>query len=370
MLKAGHRVIGIPKEVKVHENRVGLPPAGVHALTERGHKVLVEANAGVGSGFPDSEYRNVGANIVGKAADVFSAADMIVKVKEPIGQERELLRHGQILFTYLHLSADKNLTEALVMCGVTAIAYETVELSDGSLPLLAPMSEVAGKLAAEVGAYYLHKTNGGIGKLMGGVTGVAPANVLILGGGVASLCAPKVATGMGAHVVVLERAVERMRHINKIMPQVSCLYSTPHALRELLPSTDVLIGAVLLHGARAPRIVARSDIQCMPKGAVVVDISIDQGGCVETARPTTHADPVYEEEGVIHYCVTNMPGIVPRTSTLALSNATLPYVLNLADNGFDAVHRDEALARGVNVHEGRVLCSAVAKACGYDAGTL
>ena len=365
-------IVGVPKEVKDAENRVSTTPHGVREYVRHGHQVLVESGAGAGSGFTDDEYRAAGATIVESAADVWSQADMVVKVKEPIEPEYPLLRPGLILYTYLHLAADETLTRVLMEKEVTAIAYETVQLADGSLPLLAPMSEVAGRLAVQVGAFYLMRSNGGRGVLLGGVAGVLPANVAVLGGGIVGTNAAQMALGLGANVTLLDINVDRLRYLDHVLHgRFHTLMSNQQNIADVVCQADLVIGGVLIPGARAPKLVTRQMIASMRPGAVVVDVSIDQGGCIETARPTTHSDPVYAEHGVIHYCVTNMPGAVPRTSTFALSNATLPYGLKLADLGFvEAVRRDPALAKGVNVFRGQITHPSVAEAFGISYAPL
>jgi len=360
--------IGVPKEIKVHEYRVGLVPAGVRELVDAGHQVLVESSAGAGIGFEDSHYKSAGALIAQRAQDVFGAADLVVKVKEPQLEECRQLRSGQTLFTYLHLAADRDQALALVASGATAIAYETVTAPDGSLPLLTPMSEVAGRMAVQVGAISLQKANGGFGVLLGGVPGVAPAKVVVLGGGVSGTHAVEMAVGLRADVTVVDRSVKRLRELSSIFgSQLKTVYSTAHAIEELVRDADLVIGAVLIAGAAAPKLVTRAMVKTMKPGAVLVDIAIDQGGCFETSRPTTHAAPTFILDGVIHYCVTNMPGAVPRTSTFALTNATLPYVRALADHGWrQAIANDPGLARGLNVHAGVVTHEAVASALGLD----
>jgi alanine dehydrogenase len=360
--------IGVPKEIKVHEYRVGLVPAGVRELVDAGHQVLVESSAGAGIGFEDSHYKSAGAAIAQRAEDVFGAADLVVKVKEPQLAECKQLRNGQILFTYLHLAADRDQALALLASGATAIAYETVTAPDGSLPLLTPMSEVAGRMAVQVGAISLQKANGGFGVLLGGVPGVAPAKVVVLGGGVSGTHAVEMAVGLRADVTVVDRSVKRLRELSSIFgSQLKTVYSTAHAIEELVRDADLVIGAVLIAGAAAPKLVTRAMVKTMKPGAVLVDIAIDQGGCFETSRPTTHAAPTFILDGVIHYCVTNMPGAVPRTSTFALTNATLPYVRALADHGWrQAIANDPGLARGLNVHAGVLTYEAVANALGLD----
>jgi alanine dehydrogenase len=360
--------IGVPKEIKIHEYRVGLVPAGVRELVDAGHQVLVQSGAGAGIGFDDKHYQAAGASIAPHAPDVFAAADLIVKVKEPQLSECKLLKPGQTLFTYLHLAADREQAEALIASGATAIAYETVTAPDGSLPLLTPMSEVAGRMSVQVGANCLQKANGGFGVLLGGVPGVPPAKVLILGGGVSGTHAAEMAVGLRADVTVVDRSVKRLRELSSIFAsQLNTVYSTAHAIEELVRDADLVIGAVLIAGAAAPKLVTRAMVKTMKQGAVLVDIAIDQGGCFETSRPTTHAEPTYVLEGVIHYCVTNMPGAVPRTSTFALTNATLPYVKSLAEHGWrQALALDPGLAHGLNVHAGQLTHEAVASALGLD----
>jgi len=360
--------IGVPKEIKTLEFRVGMTPAGVNEVIHDGHEVIVETNAGAGIGVSDADYEAVGARVVGTAAEVFAEAEMIVKVKEPQLNECAMLREDQFLFTYLHLAADPAQTEALVKSGTTAIAYETVTAKDGSLPLLTPMSEVAGRLSIQAGAYALQKANGGCGKLLGGVPGVAPAKVLVIGGGVSGANAADMAVGLGAEVTILDRSLPRLRHLDDIWGgRVHTVYSTKHAIEELAVESDLIIGAVLIAGAAAPKLVSASTVKAMAAGSVMVDISIDQGGCFETSRPTTHAEPTYVVDDVVHYCVTNMPGAVPRTSTFALTNATLPFVKALANHGWvEALRRDPHLANGLNVHAGHVNHEAVAHDLGYE----
>jgi alanine dehydrogenase len=355
--------IGVPGEIKIHEYRVGLVPAGVRELVSHGHEVLVETRAGEGIGLGDTHYKQAGAQIAANAADVFRSADMIVKVKEPQLPECRMLRKGQVLFTYLHLAADPEQARALMASGATAIAYETVSAADGSLPLLTPMSEVAGRMSVQVAASCLQKANGGFGVLFGGVPGVAPAKVVVLGGGVSGTHATEMAVGLRADVTVVDRSVKRLRELSSIFGnRLKTAYSTAETIEQLVIDADVVIGAVLVVGAAAPKLVTREMVKRMKAGAVMVDISIDQGGCFETSRPTTHADPTYTVDGVVHYCVTNMPGAVPRTSTFALTNATLPFVRALADLGWrDALARDPHLARGLNVHEGVITHEAVAR---------
>jgi alanine dehydrogenase len=359
--------IGVAKEIKPQEYRVALTPAGARELVQRGHDVLVEAGAGAGSAFPDSAYERAGASL-GSVDDVWSRSDLLLKVKEPIASEYPRLRAGLALFTYLHIAADEPLTTALVDSGITAIAYETVETDRGALPLLAPMSEIAGRLAPQAGAYHLEKPKGGRGLLLGGVAGVAPGRVVVVGGGIVGYNAAVIALGLGAQVTILERSVDRMRHLEEILSgRVSLLMSSSLQIEESLKEADLVIGAVLIPGALAPKLVTRDMLGSMKEGSVLVDVAIDQGGCAETSRPTTHDDPVYTVEGVIHYCVANMPGAVPITSTRALTNVTLPYVEAIADHGVvEAIRQDPALARGVNVLAGRVTYEAVAEAHGLD----
>jgi alanine dehydrogenase len=361
--------IGVPKEIKVHEYRVGLVPAGVRELTAAGHQVLIESGAGAGIGVDDAQYRTAGAGIAANAAEVFQQADMVVKVKEPQPRECEMLRSGQVLFTYLHLAADPKQAQGIITSGATAIAYETVTAPNGSLPLLTPMSEVAGRMSIQVGAASLQKANGGFGVLLGGVPGVAPAKVVILGGGVSGTHAAEMAVGMRADVTVVDRSVNRLRELSSIFGStLRTTYSTTETIEQLVRDADLVVGAVLVAGAAAPKLVTRAMVKTMKPGAVLVDISIDQGGCFETSRATTHADPTFVVDGVIHYCVANMPGAVPRTSTFALTNATLPYVRALADLGWQAaLKRDAGLAAGLNVHAGHITHEVVAKALGLTA---
>jgi len=359
--------IGVPKEIKVLENRVGLTPGSVREAVHHGSEVVVEHNAGQGIGMDDDAYRRAGAAVVDTAAEVFAAADMIVKVKEPQAIERTMLREGQVLFTYLHLAPDPEQAKDLLASGAVCIAYETVTSSSGGLPLLAPMSEVAGRMAVQAGAYYLEKPHGGLGVLLGGVPGVDPAKVVILGGGVVGSHACHIALGMGADVWVLDRSVEVLRALwRQFGRPLNTVYSTRDAVEQHVMSADLVIGGVLIPGASAPKLVSRELIARMKPGSVVVDVAIDQGGCFETSRPTTHADPVYVVDGVTHYCVANMPGGVPRTSTFALNNATLPFVLALADKGWQkALAADPHLKNGLNIAFGKVTCKPVAEALGY-----
>ena len=358
--------VGVPKEIKVHEYRVGLVPAAVRELVESGHEVLVQTGAAAGIGFADADYQRVGAKIAASAEEVFEKSDLVVKVKEPQPQECARLRAGQVLYTYLHLAADKAQAEALQKSGATCIAYETVTAPDGSLPLLTPMSEVAGRMSVQVGAYCLQKANGGRGILLGGVPGVAPAKVVVLGGGVAGTNAVEMAVGLRADVTVVDRSVKRLRELSSIFgPSLRTEYSTQEHVDALVIDADLVIGAVLIVGAAAPKLVTRDMVHRMKAGAVLVDISIDQGGCFETSKPTTHAEPTYVVDEVIHYCVTNMPGAVPRTSTFALNNATLPFARRLADHGWKAALKaDPHLANGLNVHAGHITNEAVANDLG------
>jgi alanine dehydrogenase len=355
--------IGVAKEIKPDEYRVALTPAGARELVQRGHDVLVETGAGEGSAFADSAYEAVGARTV-SADEAWDDVDLVLKVKEPIRQEYDRLREGLVLFTYLHLAADEPLTRALVDSGVTAVAYETVETSNRQLPLLAPMSEIAGRLASQAGAYFLEKPLGGRGLLLGGVPGVAPGQVLVIGGGMVGYNAALIALGLGANVTILERSIDRMRHLEEVLgTRVSLVMSSTLQIEESVADADVVIGAVLIPGALAPKLVTREMVAGMKQGSVVCDVAIDQGGCFETARPTTHSEPVYVVDGVTHYCVANMPGAVPVTATKALTNATLPYVEAIAEHGVrEAVARDPALARGVNVLDGKITYEAVAEA--------
>lgn len=359
---------GILKEIKTEENRVSMTPAGVEVMTQHGHDVLVEKDAGVGSGFLDEEYVNAGAEIVGTPQEIFERAEMVMHVKEPQESEYELLRPGQILFTYLHLAADKKLTEALIKSGSVCIAYETIQADDGSLPLLTPMSEVAGRMAIQQGAKFLEMAKGGQGILLGGVPGVDPGNVLIIGGGVVGTNAAKMACGLGAKVTLLDNCLERLRYLSDVMPK-NCflLMSSPAAIRERIQTADVVVGAVLIPGAKAPSLVTRDMLKTMKPGAVLVDVAIDQGGCFETSKATTHGDSIYIEENVVHYCVANMPGGVAKTSTLALTNATLPYAVEIADKGWkNAVTENQGILPGVNVVDGKVTCRGVADAFDMD----
>src|SRR5262245_10556299 len=359
-------VIGVPKEIKDHEYRVSVTPDGVRALRQAGHEVVVEPSAGAGSGYADEEYRQVGAMIAQSKAQVFQQAALIVKVKEPLRSECSLFRPGQILFTYLHLASFPELTKALLDTKITAIARETVEAKDGTLPMLKPMSEIAGRMSVQVGAHYLEKIQGGRGLLLAGVPGVEPAKVVVLGAGVVGSSATRIAVGMGAQVTVVNLDIERLRCLDdQYHGRIITRASTDAAIEESVLAADLVIGAVLVPGARAPKLVPRTLVARMQPGSVIVDVAVDQGGCVETTKPTTHSDPVYVVDGVLHYCVANMPGIVPRTSTAALMNATLPYLLRLATEGVDAMVRaDAGFAKGVNLADGKVTCRAVAEAHG------
>jgi alanine dehydrogenase len=358
--------IGVPREIKNHEYRVAITPAGTHELTRHGHEVFVERGAGLGSAIPDDDYTAAGAKILDGPDGVWAEGELILKVKEPVAPEYHRMRDGQVLFTYLHLAASRACTDALLAAGVTAIAYETVQPADGSLPLLAPMSEVAGRLAAQVGAYNLMSFNGGRGVLPGGVPGVAPAKVVVIGGGVSGLNAAQIAAGMGADVTVLDVDVDRLRHIDAIYQgRLRTLVSSAYTVEQQARAADLVIGAVLIPGARAPRLVSSDLVAAMKEGSVLVDIAIDQGGCFEDSRPTTHDDPTYKVHGSTFYCVANMPGAVPNTSTYALTGVTLPYAVQIADQGWRAaLHADAALARGLNTHAGALVYDHVAEAHG------
>lgn len=361
-------IIGIPKEIKNNENRVSLTPAGASELVAHGHTVYVQHNAGLNSGFPDESYTAAGATILPTIEDVYAIAEMIIKVKEPIKPEYSLVRKGQLLFTYFHFACDRELTEAMLASGATCLAYETVVDRNGSLPLLIPMSEVAGRMAAQEGARFLEKPQGGCGKLMGGVPGVKPAKVLVLGGGIVGTNAALMAAGLGADVTLCDISLPRLRYLTETMPKnVKTLYSSRYNIEQELPTTDLVVGAVLIPGAKAPHLITRDMLSLMRPGSVLVDVAIDQGGCFETSHPTTHAEPIYEVDGVVHYCVANIPGAVPCTSTLALTNATLPYALKLADLGWEAACRaDTGLAKGLNVVDGKVTFPGVAEAFGME----
>ena len=361
-------IIGCPKEIKPQEFRVGMTPNAAAEAIAHGHKVLVERNAGAGAGFDDAAYSTVGAVVLDTAEEIFAKADMIVKVKEPQAVERKMLREGQVLFTYLHLAPDPDQTHDLLASGATCIAYETVTDAQGGLPLLAPMSEVAGKLAPQVGAWTLQKANGGRGVLMGGVPGVGPAQVVVIGGGVVGTHAARVAAGMGADVTVLDRSLPRLRYLDDAFGGMfKTSYASAGNTAELSQSADLIVGAVLIPGAAAPKLISRAQLQTLKPGAALVDVAIDQGGCFETSRATTHEDPIYEVDGIMHYCVANMPGAVARTSTIALGNATMPFMLALADKGWrQACSDDQHLLNGLNVHNGKLTYYAAGKALGLD----
>ena len=358
--------IGIPKEIKNNENRVGMTPAGVAEMIKHGHTVMVQHTAGEGSGFSDDEYKKVGAQILPTIEDVYREAEMIVKVKEPIEPEYKLVRKGQLLFTYFHFACEKELTDAMLKSGAICLAYETVQLPTGGLPLLQPMSEVAGRMASLNGAYYLQKTKGGKGKLISGVPGVSPTKVLVLGGGVVGEAAALMAAGLGADVTITDISLPRLRQLDLETPaNVHTLYSSEHNIRQMLPNVDIVIGSVLIPGAKTPHLITKDMLKLMEPGTVMVDVAIDQGGCFETSHPTTHSEPVYTVDGVVHYCVANIPGAVPNTSTLALTNATLRYALALADKGWkQACKDDSALYKGLNIVEGKVTYKGVADAFG------
>ncbi len=364
-------IIGVPKEIKNNENRVGMTPAGVKELIAHGHKVYVQKTAGEGSGFPDEKYIAAGAEILPTIEDVYGIAEMIVKVKEPIEPEYKLIRKNQVVFTYFHFACDLPLTEAMLASGAVCIAYETVRLADNTLPLLVPMSEVAGRMSVQEGARFLERPQGGMGKLMGGVPGVRPAKVLILGGGVVGRNAAKIAVGMGADVTITDISLPTLRHIAEIMPSVKTVYSSRHNIETELPDTDMVVGSVLIPGAKAPKLVTREMLSLMQPGALLVDIAIDQGGCFETSHPTTHSEPIYTVDGIVHYAVANIPGAVPMTSTLALTNATLPYAVSLADKGWRKACQDnKALAEGVNIVDGKIVYPGVAEAFGMECHAL
>ncbi len=361
-------IVGVPKEIKTAENRVAMVPAGADQLVRNGHKVLVQKGAGIGSGFDDGDYKEAGARIIADANALWAEAELIVKVKEPIAEEYPRIKPNHVLFTYFHFAASEELTRALLKSGAVAIAYETVQLPTGELPLLTPMSEVAGRMAIQEGAKYLEKTYGGRGILLGGVPGVPSAEVVVLGGGVVGTHAAKMAAGLGARVHILDVNLERLRYLEDVMPaNVDLVYSNRANIIEAIARADLLVGAVLLPGAKAPHLVLREDLKQMKDGSVIVDVAVDQGGCIETARPTTHEDPTYVVDGVMHYCVANMPGAVPRTSTLALTNATFPYTLKLSELGWEkACRNDRNLALGVNMVGKKVTCVGVAEAFGFD----
>jgi len=357
-------IIGVPKEIKNNENRVAITPAGVKAFNQAGHQVLVQKSAGIGSGIEDNEYAKAGATIINTAEEVFKKAEMIIKVKEPLSSEYNLLRPGQILYTYLHFASSFELTKAMMERKIVGIAYETVQTEDGYLPLLAPMSEVAGKMAAHIAAYYLALPYGGRGVLMGGVPGVNPAKVVVIGGGTVGTCAAKVAAGIGAKVTLLDISIKRLRYLDDVLPKnINLLVSNQHNIEEEAKDADAVIGAVLIPGAEAPKLMTEEMVKKMKPNSVIVDVAIDQGGCIETSRPTSHSEPVYKVHNVLHYCVTNMPGAFARTSTFALTNATLPYGLEIANKGYKkALRENKALAKGLNVIDGKITYEPVAKA--------
>lgn len=361
-------VVGVPAEIKSDEYRVAMLPVGVEELTRRGHRVLIQSGAGVGSGITDQQYQEQGAEIVPDAAAVFSQAELIVKVKEPLPSEWNLIRPGQVVFTYFHFAADRELTEAMIESGATAVAYETLRGAKGDLPLLTPMSEVAGRMSIQEGAKFLERPQEGRGILLGGVPGVMPAKIVILGGGVVGKNAAQIAAGFQADVAILDISVDRLRYLEDIMPaNVNTLFSDRHTIREQLQQADLVIGSVLVAGARAPRLITQDDLALMKPGAVIVDVCIDQGGCTETSRPTTHSEPTYIVDGILHYCVTNMPGAVGRTSTYALCNVTLPYALQIADSGLaSAAVRDQGIEHAINIHDGTVRNQAVAATFGLE----
>lgn len=365
-------IIGVPKEIKNNENRVGMTPHGVAEMVKRGHTVYVQATAGMGSGFSDEEYEAAGATILPTIEEVYGIAEMIIKVKEPIEPEYKLVRKNQVLFTYFHFACDRTLTDAMLDAGATFIAYETVTDRNGALPLLIPMSEVAGRMSIQEGARFLEKPQGGKGILLGGVPGVKPAKVLVLGGGVVGRNAALMAAGLGADVTITDISLPTLRHLAEVMPKnVKTLYSSAYNIEKELPTTDLVIGSVLIPGAKAPHLITRDMLGLMRPGTVLVDVAIDQGGCFETSHPTTHSEPIYEIDGIVHYCVANIPGAVPFTSTLALTNATLPYALRLADKGWkQACREDPGLARGVNIVEGKIVFQGVADAFGMESYSL
>lgn len=361
-------IVGILKEIKEEENRVSMTPAGVEVMMHNGHEVLVEKDAGSGSGFSDDSYDEAGAEIVETAQEIYDRAEMVMHVKEPMLQEYDLLRPDQIVFTYLHLAADEELTHALIRSGTVNIAYETIQKADGSLPLLTPMSEVAGRMAIQQGAKYLEMEHGGHGVLLGGVTGVDPGTVVIIGGGIVGTNAAKTASGLGAKVYIFDMNLDRLRYLSDIMPK-NCipLMANPAAIRDLIKRADVVVGAVLVVGAKTPKLVTRDMLKTMKKGAVLVDVAIDQGGCFETSRPTTHHDPIYTVDGVVHYCVANMPGVVAKTSTFALTNATLPYAMEIANKGWlKAMKENPEIRLGANIVKGKITCKGVADAFGLE----
>ncbi len=360
--------IGVPKEIKTNENRVAVTPVGVEVLTQHEHKVYVESQAGIGSGFTDKDFRDAGATILRTAAQVYSVADMIIKVKEPIEPEYNLIKEGQIIFTYFHFASSKELTVAMKKSKCVAIAYETVQRADGSLPLLIPMSEVAGRMAAQEGAKYLEEAMEGRGVLLGGVPGTEPATVVVLGGGIVGTNAAKIAAGFGAKVIIMDNNLYRLRYLDDVMPKnITTLMSNPYNIREAIKQADLVIGAVLIPGAKAPKLVTKKMLKLMKKGSVVVDVSVDQGGCIETCKPTTHEKPIFVVHGVVHYCVANMPGAVPFTSTIALTNATLPYAVEIADKGYlEAVLTNDEIKKGLNMINGVITYKGVADAFGFS----
>ncbi len=360
--------IGVPKEIKANENRVALQPSGAELLIQNGHDVFIEKSAGVGSGFEDADYQNAGAKILDTAKEVFDTAEMIMKVKEPLAQEIKMIKQGQIVFTYFHFAASKELTEGIMHSKSIAIAYETIEREDGSLPLLNPMSEVAGRLSIQAGARCLEKTFGGYGVLLGGVTGVAPAKVVIIGGGIVGTNAAQMAAGLGANVIILDINLERLRFLDHVLPaNCTTMMSNPANIRSQIQDADLVVGGVLIPGAKAPHLITRDMLKLMKKGSVIVDVAVDQGGCVETIHPTTHADPTYVVDGVIHYGVANMPGAVPKTSTIALTNATLPYAIEIANKGYKkAVQDNKEIFWGVNVMDEKIVYKPVADAFDFD----
>ncbi len=361
-------IIGVPKEIKTHENRVALLPGGVTKMKRNGHDVLIEKGAGQGSGFRDEQYKEAGAEIMDDVDELWEKAEMIMKVKEPIEVEYDRMKEGQIIFTYFHFAASRELTEAVQESGAVAIAYETVENEDGSLPLLIPMSEVAGRMASQEGAKYLEKPEGGLGILLGGIPGVKPASVLVIGGGIVGVNAAKIAAGMGANTTIMDISMPRLRHLDDIMSRnVDTMFSSEANIRKMLPHVDMVIGAVLIPGAKAPSLITRDMLADMQKGSVLVDVAIDQGGCFETSKPTTHDNPIYEVDGVVHYCVANMPGAVPRTSTLGLTNVTLPYAVDIANKGWKkALKDDKELLKGLNIVDGDIVYKEVAEAFNMD----
>ena len=361
-------IVGVLKEIKAEENRVCMTPAGVEVMKQNGHEVIVEKNAGMGSGFNDAAYKSAGAEIINTPKEIFKRADMVMHVKEPLAAEYDLIRKDQIIFTYLHLAAAEELTHVLIKSGSIGIAYETIQKADGSLPLLTPMSEVAGRMAIQQGAKYLEMAQGGHGVLLGGVPGVDPGTVVIIGGGIVGTNAAKMACGLGAKVYILDMNLERLRYLSDVMPS-NCflLMSKPSTVRRLIKEADVVVGAVLIPGAKAPRLITREMLKTMKKGAVLVDVAIDQGGCFETSKATTHGEPIYTVEGVVHYCVANMPGAVPKTSTLALTNATLPYAVEIANKGWKkAMQENPEIKFGANVVKGKVTYDGVAEAFGLE----